>query len=152
MNNLFRDDKARWEEQIYQIQEEDKRLKGWVYRIGSTDSIATDFVKALIIIALIALLPLLAFAYDSYLIPFSSNDWKAAGKSYDEEMRRAPMVRRLSCQYKLVGLTRAEIVRLLGEPKETWPTWSLAYSMGREYLVFRLKDGRVSNYAVVRSS
>ena len=152
------DNEAAWQEHVRAAQELDKQFWKRASEVGSPKFIMKELAKAFIklpliviglIIGLIMLL-LLGQLGDSYLIPFSPKDWKTS--------HSRQMAERLEHQYQLIGMKRSEVVKLLGEPKETWPGWDMAYSWGSSYdiesecLVFRLKHDKVVAYKIVRSS
>jgi len=71
------------------------------------------------------------------------------------------MVDELLSQYPLRGVTRSEVVGLLGEPTPTdkWDEWDMIYVLGptdympidHEWLVIKLDErNRVSKYRVVQ--
>jgi outer membrane protein assembly factor BamE (lipoprotein component of BamABCDE complex) len=87
---------------------------------------------------------------------FDAERWKNADLTTRE---RVEMVDALQRQHPLKGMTRSEIVRLLGEPTPTdkWDEWDIIYVLGptdympidHEWLVIELDErGRVSRYRV----
>lgn len=69
------------------------------------------------------------------------------------------MVQTLLTQHSLKGLSRSEVVELLGEPTPTdkWEEWDMIYVLGpteytpidHEWLVINLDEaGRVSDYEI----
>jgi hypothetical protein len=90
--------------------------------------------------------------------PFDSQRWKATDTV---KATRGPMADRLIAQRRLVGLSKAEVVALLGPPTDTtyFSDWDLVYVLGmergffsidHEWLVVRLNDrGRVSEARLV---
>jgi hypothetical protein len=87
-------------------------------------------------------------------IPFDQKAWAAA--DVDTTMARYQMVRDLERKHPLVGMTKSEVVTLLGPPTPTdkWRAYDLIYVIGPNeidflWLLFKLDEhGRVSDYAV----
>ena len=92
--------------------------------------------------------------------PFESAVWKAQHREFQDKTR-CDMVDSLLRDHPLVGLSKAEVIGLLGEQDDPsyFRSWDLRYWMGQEHgwlpaidsewLVIRFKDGRVSEYAIV---
>ena len=87
---------------------------------------------------------------------FDAERWKEADLTSRD---RAEMVAALERQHPLKGMTRSEVIRLLGEPTPTdkWDEWDMIYVLGptdympidHEWLVIKLDErGRVSDYRV----
>jgi hypothetical protein len=87
---------------------------------------------------------------------FDSGRWKDADLSTRD---RVEMMDALLTQHPLKGLSRSQVVELLGEPTPTdkWEDWNMIYVLGptdympidHEWLVIRLDErGRVSDYDV----
>ena len=87
---------------------------------------------------------------------FDSDQWKKADLSTRD---RVEMVDGLLSQHALKGLSRSEVVELLGEPTKTdkWEDWDMIYVLGpteympidHEWLVLELDEtDRVSDYDV----
>ncbi len=87
---------------------------------------------------------------------FNGDKWKNADLSTRE---RVEMVGPLLDQHPLKGLSRTEVIELLGEPTSTdkWKNWDMIYVLGpteympidHEWLVIRLdEEGRVTDYDV----
>jgi outer membrane protein assembly factor BamE (lipoprotein component of BamABCDE complex) len=87
---------------------------------------------------------------------FDSNRWKNADPATRE---RVKMLEPLLDQHPLKGMTRSQVVDLLGEPTPTdkWADWDIVYVLGpteytpidHEWLVIRLdEDERVQDYGV----
>lgn len=90
-------------------------------------------------------------------IPFDSQKWKNA-TLYGTDDTRYRMYEDLIARYKLVGMTKDEIIELLGPESDPayFKEWDLRYWMGPEpygidsvWLVMRIRDGRVVEYKIV---
>ena len=91
--------------------------------------------------------------------PFDSAAWKVKPRGFQDKTR-CGMVDSLLRDQALDGLSRPDVVALLGEQDDPsyFRSWDLRYWMGQEHgpmaidsewLVIRFKDGRVSEYAIV---
>lgn len=91
---------------------------------------------------------------------FDAQAWRSREAAWDDNAAR--MADRLIAQSTLTGMTRNEVVRMLGTPPETayFKDWDLVYRLGpergmfaidSEWLVVRF-DGRqrVTDYRIVR--
>jgi len=88
---------------------------------------------------------------------FDSARWKTPQTGYT----RVRMVSMLLLTHDLKGMTRAEVIALLGEPppSDYFRDWDFVYHLGHERGLFRVDsewlvlrfgpDGRVSEFAVV---
>jgi YD repeat-containing protein len=94
-------------------------------------------------------------------IPFDPLAWQDRRKASSREAVRIRMVNNLLSRYELKGLSREEVVRLLGEPDDTasFREWDMVYWLGpergfisidSEWLVLRLDEqGRVTECRIV---
>lgn len=94
---------------------------------------------------------------------FDSAKWKVGSLAKSKEPIRSYMIDDLLMKHKLEGMTRDEIITLLGEPDDypSFGGWDLQYYLGPErglisldleWLVIRLdKQNKVSAYKVVSS-
>lgn len=90
-------------------------------------------------------------------IKFDSEKWKNV-KLYFSDDTRQRMLEDLLKKYKLIGMTREEIIALLGPESDPayFKGWDLRYWLGREpglgidslWLLLRLKDGKVIEYKI----
>lgn len=90
-------------------------------------------------------------------IAFDAERWKAVSRQSTDNTRYR-MHRDLVRKHGLVGMTRAEVVDVLGPPTATnyFREWELVYWMGPEpgfgvdsvWLLMRLEDDRVTEYSV----
>jgi hypothetical protein len=115
--------------------------------------------RVLSLIAILLLVGLSTFAAVHYWktrsLPFDRTVWNAEAEGIDD-FRRHRMADWLLKQRRLVGMSRAEIVSMLGDPTETshFREYDLVYVLGNErgwmsidseWLLMRLDDsGRVS--------
>lgn len=158
MNQQQKEDETSWQEHVRAAQEESERVLKRAKEVSSTKFIVNQIFKVPITIALTVLVLGLAWAGDTYLIPFSPQDWNTAGQLGADSDKRNRMLRRLEHQHQLTGISRVKLVELVGEPDAIRPKWDMAYSLGSdgfmedEFLVFRLKRGNVIAYSVVTSS
>ena len=89
---------------------------------------------------------------------FDAERWKAGAPARNTVVQRAGMAEDFLRRYDAVGMTRAELVALLGEPDETdkFVDYDLVYWLGperglvgvdSEWLVFRLGDAGTATEA-----
>ncbi len=88
--------------------------------------------------------------------PFDAAAWHLADPL--DTNTRSRMADRLLAENALLGLTRGEVVAMLGEPGAGYPDWDMAYRLGPErtllplddeWLMLRLgRDGRVADARV----
>ena len=90
---------------------------------------------------------------------FDSSAWKVQRRDFQDKTR-CSMVDSLLKEHPLRGLSKAEVITLLGPQDDPsyFKSWDLRYWMGQqhgfipidsEWLVIRFEDGRVSEYAIV---
>ena len=91
---------------------------------------------------------------------FDAEAWKAAAPEHNTVVKRAPMAEDFLRRYDAVGMSRAEIVGLLGDRDATdkFADYDLVYWLGperglvgvdSEWLVIRLADGVVTEARIV---
>ena len=91
-------------------------------------------------------------------MPFDSKKWKEVNLYVGEDTRYR-MHKDLLRKYKLIGMSKEEVLDLLGPQSSPtrFPEWDLRYWMGPEpgigidsiWLVIKLKDDKVIDYKVV---
>lgn len=111
-------------------------------------------IKNILIITIAALICaiFILFSFPQAPRPFDQAVWKDAQRRAE----RFGMQQDLTRKHKLAGMTREQVVELLGEP-ENQSEDSLSWDMGRQagarqhkYLELKMKNGVVENYSIVQ--
>lgn len=100
----------------------------------------------------------LSISSRTYGVPFDSDVWKNV-KLYFSDSTRYEMYDDLINKYKLIGMTKEEIVELLGPQSDPayFKDWDLRYWLGREpgigidsiWLVIKLENNKVIYFKTV---
>ena len=94
-------------------------------------------------------------------VEFNSAIWKSTPAEFSLESMRLRMVDDFLNKYDAIGMSRGEIVKLLGEPDDTsyFKAYEMVYMLGQEtesyfaidsqWLLFKLSDsGEVTSYVI----
>ncbi|MHB1108394.1 MAG: hypothetical protein ACYCZ2_18715 [Lutibacter sp.] len=111
-----------------------------------------------LIISYFAFIAVLVFSpeINNYLnkIPFDSTEWKNWEETEKEPSLRWNMVKNLKSEYKLIGMTKTDIIELLGPP-ESETKKEIRYYLGMSghtidsgSLILTIENGKVSKIRI----